>query len=67
MKDYRITAKIVTRDVSQTVERHLLQRQALLQRCVSSMKGVTIANFSTEVFALWIRVLPWTGSLTQRR
>ena len=53
--------------VRRDIEIHLLRRHSVLQLCVSSMKGVTITNFSTEVFALWIRVLPWTGSLTQRR
>ena len=67
MKDYRITGKTARRDVSQTIERHLLQRQSLAQPCVSSMKGITTANFPTEVFAVGSRVLPLTGSPAQRR
>ena len=53
--------------VRRDIQIHLLRRHSVLQLCVSSMKGVTIANFSREVFALWMRVLPWMGSLTQRR
>ena len=53
--------------VRRDIEIHLLRRHSVLQLCVSSMKGVTITFFSTEVFALWIRVLPWTGSLTRCR
>ena len=53
--------------VRRDIEIHLLRRHSVLQLCVSSMKGVTIANFPTEVFALGSRVLPFMGSPTHRR
>ena len=53
--------------VRRDIEIHLLRRHSVLQLCVSSVKGVTNANFSTEVFALWSRALPLTGSPSQRR